>query len=112
VNLGGPWSATLDNIRSVVASGTPVTFAIDANSLDPNSPGDGVISSTEYVYSGLNHAQTIVGYDDGKASAGEIGAFKVVNSWGDDFWGSGYYWITYEAFQKILSSNGSNSWCM
>jgi hypothetical protein len=52
--------------------------------------------------SSLNHGNTIVGYDDLKVDneTGEVGAFKMVNSWGGD-WGpdsSGYYWITYQAF--------------
>ncbi len=98
------WAGTLGDLRSVVSSGTPVTFALNADVLTGSS-GDKVITSSEYIYGSLNHAQTIVGYDDGKVTGGEVGAFKVVNSWGASFWGSGYYWITYDAFKKIGSSN-------
>jgi parallel beta-helix repeat protein len=99
------WKGTLSNIRSVVSSGTPVTFAMNAGVLDSDNPGDKVVTSTEYIYGELNHAQTIVGYDDTKDTGGEVGAFKVVNSWGASFWGDGYYWITYDAFEKIGSKN-------
>lgn len=98
------WTGTLDDIRSVVSSGTPVTFVLNANVLDGPS-GDKVITSSEYISGTLNHAQTIVGYDDGRVTGGEVGAFKVVNSWGASFWGSGYYWMTYDAFKKIGSAN-------
>lgn len=40
------------------------------------------------------HAMTIVGYDDDKFG----GAFRVVNSWGDEWGDNGFCWITYEDF--------------
>lgn len=36
------------------------------------------------------HALTIVGYDDG------IGAFKIINSWGNSWGEDGYFWIDYD----------------
>jgi hypothetical protein len=94
----------LDMIKAVVASGTPVTFAMNAYCLQHMS-GDDIITSSEYSTGQLNHAQTIVGYDDSASIGSETGMFKVVNSWGADFAGDGYYWMTYSAFKKIGSAN-------
>ncbi|MCJ2533227.1 MAG: hypothetical protein LN411_04825, partial [Candidatus Thermoplasmatota archaeon] len=47
------------------------------------------------------HAQTIVGFDDSVADDGEIGAFRVVNSWGDGWGDEGFYWFTYEALLEL-----------
>ena len=69
--------------------------------------GDDTITSNELVY-GSNHANTIVGFDDNKVADGEIGAFKIVNSWGETWgwsWGGcGYYWITYDAFIDLANA--------
>ncbi len=97
------WQGTVDQIRTVVRSGTPVCFVLDAKVLQDEGANeteeDMVITSTEYIYSELNHAQTIVGYDDDIEVEGDVGAFKVVNSWGN-YLDNGYYWITYEALKR------------
>ena len=41
-----------------------------------------------------NHAVTIVGYNDSITDNGDVGAFKVVNSWGTSFGDNGYFWMT------------------
>ena len=46
------------------------------------------------------HAMTIVGYDDYKFG----GAFRVVNSWGQDYGDNGYLWITYSDFIKNVKA--------
>lgn len=94
--------STIDEIKALVTNGVPVTFAIDANEfffafLDENY----VISSVEYSSADLNHAQTIVGFDDGVSDDGEVGAFRVVNSWGDSWGDNGYYWLTYDALKEF-----------
>jgi hypothetical protein len=62
-----------------------------------------------YSGTGLNHANTIVGYDDTFGPYTEqgqqrYGAFKVANSWGLGFTGDhnhdGFYWISYEAMRQ------------
>lgn len=42
------------------------------------------------------HAVCIVGYDDAKFG----GAFKVINSWGENFGEEGYFWIRYADYKK------------
>ncbi len=102
------WQGTVDQIRTVVRSGTPVCFTLDAKVLEDEGSNetveDMVITSSEYIYSELNHAQTIVGYDDDIEVEGDVGAFKVVNSWGN-YLDDGYYWITYEALKRTGADN-------
>ncbi|NYT16115.1 MAG: hypothetical protein GKC02_09190, partial [Methanomassiliicoccales archaeon] len=94
--------ATVEDVKELLASGTPVTIAFDANMYQPGfADGNWKISSIEYASSTINHAQTIVGYDDYVSEDGEVGAFRIVNSWGSNFADSGYYWLTYEAFKEI-----------
>ncbi|MEA2029712.1 MAG: BspA family leucine-rich repeat surface protein, partial [Campylobacterota bacterium] len=59
----------------------------------------------EYWYRELNldesppaflHSVLIVGYDDRRR------AFKVINSWGEDWGNSGYLWISYSLLQEII----------
>lgn len=42
------------------------------------------------------HAMTLVGYDDGR------GAFKVINSWGNNWGSNGYGWISYDLFGLVI----------
>lgn len=64
---------------------------------------------------GGGHTMTIVGYNDnvwcdingnGQKDAGEFGAFKVANSWGD--WrNSGYTWVSYDALNATSAVSGN-----
>ena len=81
----------------------PISFAMDANEYTPAfADGNKIMSAAEYEHSYYNHGQTIVGYDDVMTDDGEVGAFKVVNSWGSSFGQGGYYWITYQAIKEML----------
>jgi hypothetical protein len=42
------------------------------------------------------HAMTVVAYDDRKAG----GAFKIMNSWGKEWGGQGYVWVTYADYAR------------
>ncbi len=55
------------------------------------------------------HRMTIVGYNDNiwtdlnnndKIDSGEMGAFKIVNSWGKGVGTNGFYWIPYDTVNK------------
>lgn len=94
--------STVNQVKELVTSGIPVTFAIDASQYTSGfADKNYVISSVEYDSSTVNHAQTIVGYDDTISDDGETGAFKVVNSWGSSWGDGGFYWLTYDAFKEI-----------
>ena len=96
-------STTISSIKTLIAADTPVTFAIDANQYSSGLSGDNIITAAEYTTGTMNHAQTIVGYDDSMTQAGQpdVGAFKVANSWGTSFGVKGYYWISYDTIKKI-----------
>ncbi|HTY46295.1 MAG TPA: hypothetical protein VMB46_01365, partial [Methanomassiliicoccales archaeon] len=100
---------TINSIKTLVASNKPVTYAFYAGGFSAMG-SDYILSSAEYasyVSKTPNHAQTIVGYNDSISEGGDVGAFKVVNSWGtsDGYTNHGYYWVTYSA----LKSMGSNA---
>ncbi|MDD1770186.1 MAG: pre-peptidase C-terminal domain-containing protein [Methanomassiliicoccales archaeon] len=105
---GTDW--TIDQIKTLLSGGTPVTFAIYTGGVFSSGLLDNyIVSSPEYYGTNMNHAQTIVGYNDSIAEDGDVGAFRVVNSWGSS--GSegtdhGYYWFTYAAIKKLLSMVG------
>ncbi len=95
-------NAAFTTIKNLISSNVPVTFALDANEFTGHL-GDDIIVASEYNSTAMNHAQTIVGYNDTMTVPGQpdVGAFKVVNSWGTSFGVNGYYWISYDAMKKI-----------
>jgi C1A family cysteine protease len=94
--------STIDVIKSMITGGTPITFALHSSQFDSESfDGNFIISSSEYYSLELDHAQTIVGFDDSISEDGDTGAFRVVNSWGTGFAEGGYYWLTYETLKEI-----------
>ncbi len=61
------------------------------------------------------HAMVLVGYNDNiwtdinnndKVDAGEMGAFKIANSWGTGYCNNGFSWIAYDALNKVSSVEG------
>jgi len=100
-------NSTIDVIKSILDSGTPVTIGIDANQFSNGlNDTDYILSSDEYNVVGLNHAQCFVGYDDSISEGSDIGAFRVVNSWGAGWMDDGYYWLTYDAFHEFGAVGG------
>jgi len=99
LSYGG--NPTISTIKNLVEGGTPVTFNIDADEYNPGLGDNYILSSVEYSSSTINHAQCIVGFDDSITDDGDVGAFRVVNSWGDGWGDSGFYWLTYETLKEI-----------
>lgn len=84
---------------------------------DPNTPDDDAFADQQILTlvdgSQGAHGLTIVGYNDdiwvdynnnGQVDAGEKGAFKVANSWGE-WWNGGYAWIAYDAVNRSPTAN-------
>lgn len=82
---------------------------------NPNSSNNSFVGQSIAHY--LNgrvggHAMTLVGYDDkiwtdingnGLVEQGELGAFKIANSWGAGWRNGGYVWASYDAFRATSS---------
>lgn len=61
------------------------------------------------------HAMTVVGFDDtiwadhnanGTIDNGELGAFKIANSWGTGYGNAGFMWVSYDAFRTTSTIAG------
>lgn len=107
ITYTGP--ATIDLMKSLITSGVPVTIGIDAYQFSiglDEVTMDFILSSDEYDSTSLNHAQCLVGYDDVITEGSDVGAFRVVNSWGDTWMDNGYYWLTYDAFAEFAGLSG------
>ncbi len=97
-------SSTVDTVKTLISQGTPVTFGLDATEYTRAfADGNKIVSANEYNSRGANHANTFVGWDDAVTDDGEVGAFRVANSWGATWGDSGFYWMTYGAFMEIGS---------
>ena len=94
----------IEGIKSAVYDGHPVTalFGLtDSFNSGQGFYGGGVkkglwAPSKNEEISGY-HAMTVIGYDDYTYG----GAFKLVNSWGEDYGDDGFIWITYDAFEEV-----------
>lgn len=89
-----------DQAKAFLNNNQPIVIAIsiDRNhfgKIDTN--GDAVYREFENAEGA--HAMLVVGYDDAK------NAFKVVNSWGENWGNNGFVWIDYKAFQEVLNTD-------
>ncbi|MFO7990705.1 MAG: Ser-Thr-rich GPI-anchored membrane family protein [Thermoplasmata archaeon] len=107
----------INAIKTRIDEGRLVGFGIDASAYPTNMWGDWqddeVISTDDWgTEEELNHANTIVGYDDQMTDpdgSPEEGAFLVANSWGTG-WGpydsthqyAGMYWMTYDCYKTLF----------
>lgn len=98
-------STVVSLIKEQLGLGRPISFAMDANQYTAAfADGNYIMTAQEYSHVAFNHGQTIVGYDDAMTDDGDVGAFKVVNSWGKSWGQNGYYYVTYEALKEMLGA--------
>lgn len=86
---------TLPMLKACVLNKTPVVFgfSVFANFMTREVADSGLMPMPAGQMVG-GHAVWIVAYDDAKQVLGQVGAFKIGNSWGD--WGEkGYFWMSY-----------------
>lgn len=111
---------TLDDIKSLLAQGKIVTTSIYVYGHYDKIKCEDEDDKYTMIYSNGRgtHAVAIVGYDDTlwydidgdeEYDACEFGAFKVANSWGDTYGTGGYFWILYDAFNKVSQSGVPSS---
>ncbi len=98
----------ISSLKNWLASGNLALIAVDAYQYDNLTDAD-VLTSDNYQTVELNHANTIVGFNDSITymENGELrsGAFKVANSWGKtSSWENvhdGFYWMSYETMKEL-----------
>ena len=75
--------------------------------------GEQAVTSMDSFEGG--HRMTIVGYNDNiwvdinknsKVDKGEMGAFKIANSWGKEYGNDGFCWVAYDALNYTSCVNG------
>ncbi|MGK0467403.1 FlgD immunoglobulin-like domain containing protein [Clostridium sp.] len=66
------------------------------------SDGTSIVTTENYTLGG--HAVVVVGYDDTLETPEGYGAFKIINSYGENWGQSGYTYITYAAFAKAIQA--------
>jgi hypothetical protein len=89
-------SEKLLTIKSSIASGSPLPFAMETplsligeENENPIPTGLWQPTANDKMFGG--HAMCIIGYSDTKFG----GAFEIMNSWGTDFGDGGFFWIKY-----------------
>ena len=89
----------LEQTKAVLLENKPVVIAI---SIDRNYFGvleDGLAVYRKSKKVDGAHAMLVVGYDNA------MNAFKVVNSWGQNWGSQGFVWIDYTAFEDVLNQS-------
>ena len=98
LDFGDPADTAL--IKAWVAEGYVCPIALKAGNY--NYIGvDGILTAAEHQGGYADHANTIVGYNDSIVAGNDVGAFRVVNSWGKGWGWGGYYWMTYDAVAEL-----------
>jgi hypothetical protein len=108
----------ISSLKNWLAAGNLAIVAIDAvdnlwnystHRIALNSQD--LIDADYYTVGNLDHAATIVGYNDTitymENGSLHSGAFKIANSWGKASWENvpdGCYWVSYEAMMKMGST--------
>ena len=117
------------DVKTALANGELLTFSTHINSwvatkltTHKDAPendkyvDEEVVTHQEGAEGG--HAMTIVGYNDniwtdinknGNVDKGEMGAFKIANSWGDDYANDGFMWMAYDALNITTCVEGAEN---
>ncbi len=87
----------LDDIKGELANGDPVVFGMMISNTFENLKRDEIYTAQAGPDS-FGHAMVMAGYDDRRR------AFKVINSWGDNWADDGFGWISYDSFSADANS--------
>lgn len=124
--ITSPDDDDLTEIKTALAKGELLTFSTEIYSwvstklkTHKDAPENSKFEGEEAIKyvdgSEGSHAMTLVGYNDNiwvdvndnnKVDSGEMGAFKIVNSWGEHYANDGFIWMAYDAVNRVSSING------
>ncbi|GGH77051.1 MAG: peptidase C1 [Bacteroidetes bacterium] len=82
-------------MKTFLVHGKPVVVGLETDTWFDNLSDGEVYRVSSNRYTG-GHAVVVIGYDDRR------GAYKILNSWGEDWGENGYGWIAYELFEKVV----------
>lgn len=119
----------LNTIKASLSNGELLTYSTYAyswnykkirsdNRVPENDKYSGQSIATNMTGHQGSHRMTIVGYnnniwvdinENNIVEDNEMGAFKVVNSWGTNYCNNGFAWVSYDALNKISSVDGVKS---
>lgn len=133
--ITGPKSSSLNEVKQMLNDGKVLIVQIDAFNWDYKNRNDLDASGNKILYTNDNgsyeivaprgyrikkydggHEMTVVGYDDsvwydfnknGIKEDAELGAFKVANSWGEDYCNKGFVWVMYDALNRVSAVEGN-----
>jgi C1A family cysteine protease len=90
----------VEAVCQMLSENKPVIIGMELPRSFHNVGNDGIFNpaNNEPVMPNSAHAMCVVGYDDNKMG----GAFKVVNSWGNDWGDKGFFWVKYDDFVEYV----------
>ena len=85
---------SVEHLKGSIANRHPIVIGMNVYSSFYRLSGPSSVYNNLQGDPGGGHAVTLVGYDDDKYG----GAFKVINSWGQDWGDEGFFWLPYSTF--------------
>lgn len=89
----------INEVKAQINAYYPVIIAASLDggftAAKPNNGNEFIWRSSNGDYAG-DHAMLVVGFDNSRS------AFKVINSWGNEWGNNGYCWIDYNFFPKVV----------
>ena len=85
----------INELKAWMYGGYPLWFAVPVD--DGYFQKLGTATWTQSSGKTGNHAMTLVGWDDSRK------AFKIANSWGENWGDQGYGWVGYDYFKTLIS---------
>ncbi|KAB2806827.1 C1 family peptidase [Phaeocystidibacter luteus] len=82
-------------MKTLLFEGQPIVIGIVTDTWF-NKLSEGEVHRVSSNRTTGGHALVVIGYDDRR------GAYKVLNSWGDDWGDNGYGWIAYDIFTSMV----------
>lgn len=125
-HISSPYDSDLQAVKTALANGDVLTYSTEIDSWNvtrlqkESSVPENSKYFDEYAVKSQTgaigpHRMTLVGYNDeiwvdvndnGIVDSGEMGAFKIANSWSDAYCNDGFIWVAYDALNQESSVEG------